>query len=63
MFSVQHQLELSKMSIQGLEGEDLLKNIRQLVFSFDPHIREAGSMEQVEEALLHMEENDQNFHK
>ena len=46
-----------------LEGEDLVKSLKQLVISFGPYIREAGSAEQAEELLLHMEESDENFHR
>ncbi|KAK7505391.1 hypothetical protein BaRGS_00003553 [Batillaria attramentaria] len=49
--------------MRGLEGEDLLQNLRQLVLSFEPYIREAGGADQAEEILLHLEENDENFHK
>ncbi|XP_060080662.1 protein broad-minded-like [Ylistrum balloti] len=48
---------------KGLEGDDLIQNLRHLLINFDPHIREAGSSDQVEEALVHMEENDENFHR
>ena len=51
------------MSWRGLEGEELKENLRQLIIRFDPHIKEAGSSDQVEEAILHMEENDENFHR
>ncbi|XP_076469965.1 protein broad-minded-like isoform X2 [Babylonia areolata] len=51
------------MAMRGLEGEELLNNLRQLIYSFEPYIREAGSAEQAEETLLHLEENDENFHK
>ncbi len=46
-----------------LEGEELVASLRQLVISFRPYIREAGSAEQAEEALLHMEEINENFHR
>ncbi|PVD21206.1 hypothetical protein C0Q70_19375 [Pomacea canaliculata] len=49
--------------MRGLEGEELLVNLRQLISSFEPYIREAGSSEQAEETLLHLEESDENFHK
>ena len=51
------------MAMRGLEGEVLLNSLRHLIFSFEPYIREAGSPEQAEETLLHLEENDENFHK
>ena len=47
----------------GLEGEQLYRSLRQLVLSFEPHIRDAESLSQTEEALQHLEENDENFHK
>lgn len=49
--------------MRGLEGEGLLNSLRQLIHSFEPYIREAVSTDQVEETLLHLEENDENFHK
>jgi hypothetical protein len=51
------------MALKGLESEELVQNLRQLVISFEPHIREAGSTEHVEETLHHLEENDENFHR
>ncbi|XP_070203121.1 protein broad-minded-like isoform X1 [Littorina saxatilis] len=51
------------MTMRGLEGQVLLNSLRHLIFSFEPYIREAGSAEQAEEMLLHLEENDENFHK
>ena len=51
------------MAWKGLESEELVQNLRQLVISFEPHIREAGSAEQAEDSLLHLEENDENFHR
>lgn len=51
------------MAWRGLEGEELIQNLKQLVISFDPHIKESGSVEQAEETLLHLEENDENFHR
>ncbi|OPL32878.1 hypothetical protein AM593_05071, partial [Mytilus galloprovincialis] len=51
------------MSWKGLEGEDLVQNLRQLVISFEPQIREAGTVDQSEEALYHLEENDEHFHR
>lgn len=54
---------LFKMAMHGLEGEELLVSLRQLIQSFEPHIREAGSADQAEDTLLHLEENDENFHK
>ena len=55
--------QVVKMAMRGLEGEVLLNSLRHLIFSFEPYIREAGSPEQAEEMLLHLEENDENFHK
>ncbi|KAK3607380.1 hypothetical protein CHS0354_022540, partial [Potamilus streckersoni] len=51
------------MALKGLEGDDLVQNLRNFVISLEPHIRETGTIDQVEETLLHLEENDQNFHK
>ena len=49
--------------MRSLEGDDLVQNLRQLVINCDSHIREAGSIENVEETLLHLEENDDKFHR
>ncbi|WAR13306.1 BROMI-like protein [Mya arenaria] len=51
------------MAMKNLEGEELVQNLRQLVISCEPHIREAGSIENVEETLHHLEENDDKFHR
>ncbi|XP_048254918.1 protein broad-minded-like isoform X2 [Haliotis rufescens] len=47
----------------GLEGQDLIRNLRQLIYSFEPYIREAVSTDQIEENLIHLEESEENFHK
>ncbi|GFO20670.1 protein broad-minded [Plakobranchus ocellatus] len=49
--------------MRGLEGEDLKKGLRELIISWETIIREAGSLEAAEDTLLHLEENDENFHK
>ena len=46
-----------------LEKERLDKSLKQLIVAFEPYIRDAGSVERAEEALLHLEENDENFHR
>ena len=51
------------MAWKGLESEELVQNLRQLLISFEPQLREAGSAEQAEDCLLHLEENDENFHR
>jgi len=51
------------MAFKGLEGDELVQNLKQLLISFEPHIREAGSSDQAEEAILQLEENDENFHR
>lgn len=51
------------MSLRGLEGEELVQNLRQLVINFETHIREAESVDQIEETLRNLEEIDENFHK
>lgn len=51
------------MSLKGLEGEDLKRNLRELITSWEHIIRDAGSLDQAEDTLLHLEENDENFHK
>ncbi|KAL4234490.1 hypothetical protein ACF0H5_006135 [Mactra antiquata] len=51
------------MALKGLESEELVQNLRHLVISFEPHIREAGSVENAEETLHHLEENDEHFHR
>ena len=46
------------------EGEEqLIKGLKQLVIHCMPLLREAGNAEGAEEALIHMEENDENFHR
>lgn len=42
---------------------DLIKKIRQLLVSLEPHIRDAGTFQQAEETLRHLEEYEDNFHK
>ncbi|XP_012936761.1 protein broad-minded [Aplysia californica] len=51
------------MSLRGLKGEELKRHLRELVTSWEGIIRDAGSLGQAEETLLHLEENDENFHK
>ncbi|CAG5121521.1 unnamed protein product [Candidula unifasciata] len=51
------------MALRGLEGAELKKGLRELITSWESIVREAGSFEQVEDTLLHLEENDENFHK
>lgn len=48
---------------EKLEGEGLVSCLRQLIVNCEPFLREAGSLDQAEDALLHLEENDENFHK
>ena len=53
-------------SSQGLGGdyeEQLVKCVKQLVIHCMPYLRDAGSAEGAEDAILHMEENDENFHR
>lgn len=59
MLPLWHQMALSG----GLEGQDLIRNLRQLIYSFEPYIREAVSTDQIEENLIHLEESEENFHK
>ena len=42
---------------------DLVTSLKQLVISFYPYIKEAESFEHVQDAILHMEELDPNFHR
>lgn len=51
------------MSMRGLEGEDLKRGLKELITSWEPIIKDAESFEQAEETLLHLEENDENFHR
>ncbi|GFR74597.1 protein broad-minded-like [Elysia marginata] len=51
------------MAMRGLEGEDLKRGLHELIVSWENIIREAGSLEAAEDTLLHLEENDENFHK
>ena len=46
-----------------LEGEELVASLKQLVISFCPYIKEAGSVEQAEDSIVRMEENNENFHR
>ena len=46
-----------------LEGEELVASLKQLVISFCPYIKESGSVEQAEDSIVHMEENNENFHR
>ena len=48
---------------EKLEGEELVTSLKQLIISFSPYLKEAGTVEQAEETLLHLEENDENFHR
>ncbi|XP_059144454.1 protein broad-minded-like isoform X2 [Physella acuta] len=52
-----------KMNMRGLEGEDLKRGLKELITSWEPIIKDAESFEQAEETLLHLEENDENFHR
>ncbi|KAK3086457.1 hypothetical protein FSP39_018719 [Pinctada imbricata] len=51
------------MSWRGLEVEDLVQNLRQMVISFEQHIRDAGNFDQAEEAIIHLEREDENFNR
>ncbi|BFZ12598.1 hypothetical protein BsWGS_15637 [Bradybaena similaris] len=51
------------MAMRGLEGDELKRGLQELITSWESIVREAGSLEQVEDTLLHLEENDENFHK
>lgn len=51
------------MAWKGLDSEELVQNLRHFLISVESHIKEAGSAEQTEDCLLHLEENDENFHK
>ena len=46
-----------------LAGEELVASLKQLVISFCPYIKESGSVEQAEDSIVHMEENNENFHR
>ena len=48
---------------ENLTGDALVHSLKQLIFSFERHIRAAGSRGQVENTLLHLEENDALFHR
>ena len=43
--------------------DELVQGMKQLVLGLSPYLREAGSLEQAEDAILHMEEYDENFHR
>lgn len=49
--------------IEFMEGEELINGIKQLVISVEKYMQEAGSFEQAEERIRHLEENDEEFHK
>ena len=51
------------MSLRGLKGDELKHHLRELVTSWEGIIRDAESLGQAEETLLHLEENDENFHR
>ncbi|CAL1530647.1 unnamed protein product [Lymnaea stagnalis] len=51
------------MAMRGLQGEDLKHALKELITSWNPIIKEAGSYEAAEDNLLHLEENDENFHR
>ena len=51
------------MSATPLEGDDLVTSLRQLVVSFAPHIKVAGSAERALDAITHLEEYDEKFHR
>ena len=46
-----------------VEGVELVSSLRQLLRNQEHHIREMGSVEQAQDLLLHLEENDENFHR
>ena len=48
---------------EHLAGEELVASLKQLVISFCPYIKESGSVEQAEDSIVHMEENNENFHR
>lgn len=50
-------------SMRSLDREELQRGLRELVISLEGVIRDAGSLEQAEDTLLHLEENDESFHK
>ncbi|XP_074644785.1 protein broad-minded-like [Tubulanus polymorphus] len=52
-----------KSVMEKLDGEPLLGSLRQLINSFEHHVRDVTTVEQAEDSILRMEENDRNFHK
>lgn len=55
---------MSFQTEQGFDSTpDLIKKIHQLLVSLEPHIRDAGTFQQAEETLRHLEEYEDNFHK
>jgi hypothetical protein len=53
----------SRDFVKSESKEHLIKCIKQLVIHTMPYLREAGSYEAAEESLIHMEENDEHFHR
>ncbi|KAI8790403.1 protein broad-minded [Biomphalaria glabrata] len=51
------------MTMRGLEGDDLKRSLKELIISWEPIIRDTESFDQAEDRLVHLEENDENFHK
>ena len=46
-----------------LEGEELVNSLKDLIINLGPYVRDAGSVEQAESTLTHLEEVDNRFHK
>lgn len=45
------------------DPEEVLSSLHQLVKNVEPIIRDSDSVEAAEDAILHLEETDENFHK
>ena len=51
------------MAGSKLSGDQLIASLKQLILNSGPMIKDAGSQEQAEDVLLHLEESDENFHR
>ena len=48
---------------EATDSQELVPSLKQLIIGFGPYLRQSGSVEQAEDSILHMEENDENFHR
>ena len=62
MIDTRHFVYCSNMA-DGLEGEELVHAIKQILVNFRPDLRKYGSAEMAGDSLRRMEELDENFHR